>query len=399
MTALAGMALATPGVAAAGPQPRRRIKVLDVRDTHEIGGPGKTILETFRAIDATRFDMHLAVFLRPGESGQTPFLQAARAAGMPVHVIHGRNAFDPRLVWRLARLVRRLEIDILHPHEISSNLIALLAAKLQRVALVTTLHGWFGHTLKHRAYIALDHYVVRRYDRVIAVSRQIYETMAPAGLPPDRLRLLHNAIVLERYRRTGQRGRLAALVGRPVPSPVLASIGRLSREKGQADLLDALAIAAAHGQRVSLVLAGDGPERAALEEQAQRLGLGERVIFPGYVSQPQLVIEEADLVVLPSHTEGLPNAALEAMAMEVPLLATAVGGTPEVVTDGITGRLVAPRNPPALAAAILDFLADPAPWKRMAAAGRQAVEERFNFTARTRALETLYSEVGEVRVS
>jgi glycosyltransferase involved in cell wall biosynthesis len=141
------------------------------------------------------------------------------------------------------------------------------------------------------------------------------------------------------------------------------------------------------------ILAGDGPSRPALVERARALGLTDRVLFAGYVESPQQVLEETDLMVLPSHTEGLPNAALEALAMYVPVLATRVGGTPEVVVDGLTGRLVEPRSPASIADAITDYLRDPAPWQAMARRGRADVEARFSFATRTRELERIYSQL------
>jgi glycosyltransferase involved in cell wall biosynthesis len=371
----------------------RRIKVLDLRDTYEIGGPGKTILETYRAIDASRFELHLGVFLGDRESDERPFIAAARAAGMPVHVLRGRNQYDPRLVWRLARLVRELDIDIVHAHEVSSDVLTYLASKLHRTATMTTLHGWIANSAKQRFLMAIDRRILPSFDRVLVVSEQIRDALRSQGVPTDKMQLLHNAIVLDRYRRTGERGFLDSLLGRPLRPPVIASIGRLSPEKGHADLIDALAIAAARGCRVSAVLAGDGPDRERLQQKIGALGLQESVYLPGYVNEPQRLLEEADLAVLPSHTEGLPNAALEAMAMEVPLLATRVGGTPEVVTDGETGRLVSPRSPEALAGGIIDFLTDPGPWRQMARRAREAVEQRFNFATRTRHLEAIYADL------
>lgn len=369
----------------------RPINVLHLRDTYEIGGPGKTILETYRAIDASRFRLSLGVFVTGEETAETPFVAAARASGMPVRFIRGRNQYDPRMIRQVADLARSLDVDILHAHEVKSDVIAFLASKLHPVAIMTTVHGWIGNSAKQRFMGAVDRRVIRKFDRVVAVSGQIREHLASAGVPDERLSLLHNAIVVERYRRTGARGFLAQLGGEPLAGPVLASIGRISPEKGQADLVEALGILKAQGRAVSAVLAGDGPDRASITARIRALGLEASVRLPGYVDPPQRILEETDLMVLPSHTEGLPNVVLEALAMEVPVLATRVGGTPEIVTDGETGRLVEPRSPAALAAAIGDFLANPAPWREMARRGRERVETRFDFQARTRRLEDLYS--------
>ena len=149
------------------------------------------------------------------------------------------------------------------------------------------------------------------------------------------------------------------------------------------------------GHRLSAVIAGEGPERPKLEQMVRSLGLIGRVTLPGHLEQPQRLLEEADLLVLPSHTEGLPNAALEALVMDVPVLATSVGGTPEVIEDGLTGRLVPPQDPRAMASAIRDFLADRAVWSAMALQGHARVLESFDFRARTHKVEALYCEMLE----
>ncbi|MCC7124645.1 MAG: glycosyltransferase [Acidobacteria bacterium] len=371
----------------------RRIRVLDLRDTFEIGGPGKTILETGRAIDTAAFELHVGVFRTRTEPDDSPFITAARAIGMPVHFIDGYNQYDPRLASRTAALIRRLGIDIVHAHEVKSDVLAYLASFLAPCRTMTTLHGWIGNSRKQRLFTAIDRHVAARFDCVVAVSEPIRAQMARLGMPSSRLRLVHNGIVLDRYRRTGQRGLLAELAGRPFAGPVLASIGRLSAEKGHADLVEALALLHARGTRVTLVLVGDGPERAALTRQIAAHHLVDNVIMPGYLDNPQRVLEETDLLVLPSHTEGLPNAALEALAMHVPVLATRVGGTPEVITDGVTGRLVPSSSPDALASGITEFLADRHGWTAMAARGHDMVQQRFDFSARTRAMESIYREL------
>lgn len=371
----------------------RPANVLHLRDTYEIGGPGKTILETHRAIDRARFQLHLGVFVRHGESGDSPFTAEARRLDMPVHCVRGEYSYDPRMIGRVIDLVKALQIDIVHAHEVKSDVIAYLAARLHAVSIVTTLHGWIRNSLKQRLLVSLDKHIVRGFDRVIAVSRQMEKELLAAGVPSNKLCLVHNAIVVQRYHRTGRRGALAEVIGHAVASPVLATIGRLSPEKGHADLIDAIALVNRGGQRVSLVLIGDGPERQKLIQRIRAHGLDAFVHIAGYISYPERLLEEVDLMVLPSHTEGLPNAALEALLMEVPVLATRVGGTPEVITDGKTGRLVSARSPDELASGIREFLSSPELWKRMALQGKEMVRMNFDFSARTRKLESIYAEI------
>jgi glycosyltransferase involved in cell wall biosynthesis len=377
----------------------RPINILDLRDTREIGGPGKTILETYRAIDRSRFNLHLGLFRSVDDRAETPFLEAARSIGMPIHQVRARGPYDPALIWRLAALVRQQRFDIVHSHEASSDVITWCMRAIHSVPIVSTAHGWIGNSSKQRFMIDLDKRVLRRFDRVIAVSEKMQRDLIDAGVPSARVTLLHNAIVLEKYRRSTESGALEAMVGRQLPRPVLVSIGRLSPEKGHADLIDALAIVAARGRQVTAVLAGDGPSRADLAARIHAAGLQDRVHLPGYVQQPARLLQEADLMVLPSHTEGLPNAALEAFALEVPVLATRVGGTPEVVTDGVTGKLVPPHSPESLAAGIMSFLDDPATWRQWAQQGRHTVETQFDFKTRTTKLEAIYLDMMEMHAA
>lgn len=371
----------------------RAVKVLHLRDTHEIGGPGKTILETHQAINHDRFRLQLGVFLREGMPENSPFIVEAKRLGMPVHIVRGRHAYDVNMIKQVADLVQSFRIDIIHAHEVKSDVITYLAALRHRVPIVTTIHGWIANSLKQKVMNSLDKCIVKRFDRVIAVSRLIEEEMLMAGVQRGKLRMLHNAIVFDRYRRAGHHGILTEVIGRPVVKPIIATLGRLSLEKGHADLIHAVHCVIRGGKKLSLVLIGDGPERANLVQLVKALGLEEHVYFLGYIQEPHRLFEEIDLMVLPSHTEGLPNAALEALTMEVPVLATRVGGTPEVIADGVTGRMVPAHSPQDLAAGILEFLAAPDRWRQMAMRGRDMVRETFDFHARTRKLEAIYTEL------
>ena len=370
-------------------------RILHLRDTYEVGGPGKTILETYKHLDATRFEMHIGVFLTRAESGDTPFVRAAADYGLPVHFIRGHNQFDARLITRTAALARQLRVDVVHAHEVKSDVIGLLAARLAGMNSMTTLHGWIGNGRRDRFMTALDLRVLRGFDRVIAVSAAIGAKARAAGVAAERLHVLHNAIVLSRYQRTGDTGFLAGVAGRPLAPPVITSIGRLSPEKGHADLIEAFALGAARGLSFTGVLVGDGPARGDLEALVAARGLASRVHFVGYRTEAARILENTDLMVLPSHTEGLPNVVLEALAMGTPVLASAVGGTPEVIEDGC-GRLVPARSPGLLAAGIEDFLTNRPAWAAMAARGRTRVETHFGFDARTRRLEAIYDGLGGV---
>lgn len=369
---------------------RLPINILHLRDTYEIGGPGKTILETAAYIDKG-FRMQIAVFKTRKEPYDSPFTNEARRRGLPVHFIEGFNQYDPLMIRRLVGLVRKLDIDILHAHETKSDIIGYLASRFSDVRLVTTSHGWISNSLKQRVMTRLDKLALRSYDRVIAVSDEIRKELSASGC--KNLTLLHNGIVVENYRNTGKRGYLRKLAGIEKNAPVIGSIGRLSAEKGHKDLVLAVSEVVKAGHDVSCFLVGDGPERGGIESLINELSLGSHVFLTGYIRTPQPALEDFDLMVLPSYTEGLPNAVLESLLMDVPVIATAVGGTPEIIESGVNGVTVNPARPDEIAGRIIEFLNNRGLYREMAKRGKKDVIERFNFAGRTRSLEKIYSEV------
>ncbi|HWR97501.1 MAG TPA: glycosyltransferase family 4 protein [Candidatus Methanoperedens sp.] len=376
---------------------RGLIRVLHLRDTDEIGGPGKTILETMSRIDPERFRLHLGVFESTPAGRETPFVKEAKQRGLSVHAIQGRNPFDLSMVSKLERLVRQLKIDIVHSHETLSNAYGYLAARRAGARTVSTMHGWIDNGIKDKLRIWMDKQLMRRFDLSIAVSEAMRRQVITEGIPPERVRVLHNCIVSSMYRPEGERGYLAKLLGRPLERPIVGCVGRLSPEKGQKDFLAAASIVLGLGTKASFVLAGDGPEREALATMARELGIAERVHVLGYQREMVALYRDLDLMVLPSHTEGLPNVVLESLLMRTPVVATDVGGTAEIVTHRETGILVEKRRPEAIARAISEFLESPGIFQQMAEAGRRRVLQEFNFTDRTRKLERIYTEVARLR--
>lgn len=369
------------------------INILHLRDTHEIGGPGKTILETVSHIDNSRFKLHIGVFKTRREKEDSPFVTEGRRRGFSVHSIDSFNQFDPRIVLGVIRLVNELGIDLIHTHETKSDIIGLMAARCSGRPVITTVHGWIFNTLKQRIYIGMDKKSLRYFDRVIAVSEKMRNELLACSVPRERIDLLHNGIVVENYKNSGKRGFLNTLAQCAKNRPVIGTVGRLSREKGHRDLVIAVSLILKQGLDISCFIIGDGPEREHLEKLISDLSLQNNVFLTGYLREPQRAIEDLDLFVLPSYTEGLPNVVLESLLMDVPVIATRVGGTPDVIENGTHGVLVEPGSPADLAAAITDFSGDPKKYRLMAQAGKNQVITRFNFTNRTRQLENIYEDV------
>jgi glycosyltransferase involved in cell wall biosynthesis len=313
----------------------------------------------------------LAVVLDPGaEDSVVP--RTAEALGVEV----ARIVVPPRAYFReyrgIQEAIARFKPDIVHTHGYRADLIGGWATRRAGVPWVSTAHGFVGGDRKNRVYEWLQARSHRSARAVIAVSAQIQDRLARAGVSPGTIHLLPNAIDPRvALSREQARGRL----GGPAEPPVIGWVGRLTPEKGADLFLEALALLADRPW-LAIVL-GDGVERAALEAQALRLGIGHRIRWRGIVADAAILYPAFDVWVLSSRTEGTPVALLEAMSAEVPAIVTAVGGVPAVVSEH-EALLVPPENPRALADAIGAVLSDPIAAAHRAKAARQRLRDGFS---------------------
>lgn len=371
------------------------IKVLHLRDTDRICGPGKTILESCTRIDTSRYELSIGLFLGADErEADNAYLRAARERGIEVLPLRSRGRMDLRVASDIARLVREQQFDVVHTHEYKSDLLGLLAGRLRSVPLVSTAHGWITNSLKSRLLIGAGKRLLRYFDSVIAVSPAIRDELVRLGVPADRVRLIHNAIVVENYQPQDQApGALRRYFDLPDHARIIGNVGRLSREKGQADFIAAAARIARRFPQAYFVLIGDGPDRAALERLAAEQGIAERVLFTGHHRDIRPFYRDLDALALTSYTEGFPNVLLEALCMGKPVLATRVGGVPDIVEDHLTGHLVEPGAVDAIAHRLEELLERDDLSRSMVEAGRARIRERFEFGQRMQRVEALYDEV------
>lgn len=368
----------------------RAVRVLHLRDSPWIDGPGRTILETATRIDRSRVDYHVGAFIsKPGEPH--PLVAELEKRALPVHAIADSGGVGPELVQRVVDLIDRLGIDVLHTSEFRSNVLALICRRRRPVKIVSTAHGWITNDLRGHLYCWADRALLRRFDRVILVSHAMRRRLPSWWVPDSRVRVLHNALMIESY------GHDILDRVRRAPDPAgivrLLNVGRLSAEKGQDILLRAVASLVAEFPGMQLLFAGVGPFEARLRELAGTLGIADRVQFMGYVSDMPALYASVDVVVQSSLTEGLPNVILEAAYLGVPIIATDVGGTCEVIEHGVSGWLVSPGDPNILADGVRRCLHDPQKFVEMAARGRSRIESMFEFGRRTEDQMQIYREV------
>src|SRR5688572_13393671 len=333
---------------------RRPIRVLHLRDSPWVDGPGRTILETGSHLDRSRVEYHIGVLVAQRE-GEHPLVDAASQRGISVIPITDRGPLD-ELLGPILVLIDQLQIDILHTSEFRSNLIAqLIKRKRPKLRMVATAHGWIANTFRRRVTRFLDKLMFRRFDHVILVSEATRSLVPRWWLSDSRATVLRNALVLKSYG-----SEIVNKPRRPIDphQAVMVNVGRLSPEKGQEMLLQAMHALTPRWPKLRLKFAGIGPLEEHLRSVARTLGLEDRVEFVGYVKDMPRLYADIDVVVQSSFTEGLPNVILEAAYLRVPIVATAVGGTAEVVRHGHSAWLLEPRIDD-LAAGIDAFMSNP----------------------------------------
>ena len=346
------------------------------------------------SLDREAFEAEVVCLLAGGEVAEE-----LRGRGVPVAVLGLGRLYAPRAIagaWRLARRLREARVDVLHTYLVSANIFGTLAGRLAGVGAVVTSRRDTGFSRNPRLRLVEEWLVNPRVDRVVANAPAVEEALRrERGLRREQVVPIPNGVDLERFDparhpRAEARARAAREWGLAGDETVIGAIGSLTPVKGHDDLLEAAALVTARHPRTRVVLVGDGPRRPALEAQALRLGLRDRVVFAGVRGDVAPLLASFDVVALPSHTEGLSNVLLEAMAMARPVVATAVGGNPDVLRDGATGRLVPAREPAALAASLLDLIEDGERARAMGREARHDVGLRFGRERMVERYEALY---------
>jgi glycosyltransferase involved in cell wall biosynthesis len=354
------------------------------------GGPDKTILNSPRFLAPLGYRMLCAYMHEPDDDGFEHLRRKAEQWHAPLVSILDRGPLDWGVLTQFLNVCRRERVTVWHGHDYKSNLVGLLLRPFWRMRLVTTVHGWVEHTSRTPLYYAVDRLCLPRYERVVCVSDDLRQRCLAAGVRSRRCLLLENGIDTDEFRRHRSPREAKANLGLPFDRPLAVAVGRLSPEKGFDVLLRAVASLVRDGLDVGLLIAGEGKQRDELQALIDRLGLSERVRLMGYCPDPRPVYEAADLFVLSSLREGLPNVVLEAMAMGTPVVATRVAGVPRVISDCDDGLLVESGSADALAAALARLLRDETLRRRLADAGRATVEQRYSFDRRMQKLAAIY---------
>jgi glycosyltransferase involved in cell wall biosynthesis len=356
------------------------------------GGPERQMLGLAAALPGD-YDVTFASFAEGGRS--EPFLQAVARAGFTgVQLTHDTpHLFAARR--EVTGLLNDLRADVLLCHGYKANLVGRPAARRAGVPAVAVARGWTGQDFRVRCYDKLDRLLLARMDRIVAVSDGMAAAVRAAGVPNSKVCVIRNAARADAFRDPDKAHRRAmeAMFHDPGERIVL-SANRLTPDKGTHILIDAATSVVKADPGARFLICGDGPSRSDLERQVRAAGLRDVIVFAGFRTDLDAWMPNADLFVLPSFNEGLPNVVLEASACRVPAVATAVFGTPEVLHDGVNGYLVPAGDAAALSDRITRLLSDADLRRRMGTAGRELVREQFTFGAQAQRYVELFEEMG-----
>ena len=384
---------------------RPRIRVVALVEGSAVSGPAKNLFEFCRVARTLStgpvVDLAVVTFHRSFSldySRNTDLIEAAQQADVAVQRIPERFLFDVQVVSRLRKLYEQVKPDLIQTHAAKSHFLLWCSGLWKDAPWIAFHHGYTNTDFRSPIYNNLDRWSLQAPERIVTVSLATKQQLLRRGISAERITVVHNAVQPQ----LRHQGRDASILrqkkidlGISPDEKLILCIGRLSKEKAQIDMVDAM-----HHLRqlrpnlaVRTIIIGDGPEQERILEAIQSAGLEKYVTLAGHLKDLTPYYAGADVVAIPSLSEGSPNVLLEAMAFGVPVVATKVGGIPEIVTHGETALLVPARDPSAMAATIERLISDPGTASTLARQARQKVETDYSPETRAKALICIYDQV------
>lgn len=356
------------------------------------GGPEKTILLSSQYINTKEFNTAI-VYIRKSKDHEFSVGERAKRLNINYHEVEDRVQVDLKSINEIKGLLRLYNVNVLHTHGFKSDFYGWFLRKVHQMKLITTTHGWNPTNTRERFFFFLDKKILKYFDSIIVVNQWQREHLISKGIAEERLALIHNGIDTNEFKTNGHGETCDRSNFSKQNDFTIGYIGRLSGEKGIETLLKSMKVLIGRHSNLKLHIVGEGPLRKHLENYSNSLGLHHSVVFAGLINDIKKVYKHLDLLALPSETEGMPNVVLEALAMEVPVVATNVGGLPEIIKSGSNGILVEPRNVERLTGAIGSLIMDAKLRERFALEGRKTVCEGFSFEQRMRKEEEVYRKL------
>jgi glycosyltransferase involved in cell wall biosynthesis len=363
------------------------MRVFHLRASNFYGGPERQLHQHTLNLRDSDVEITIGSF---SEDGKEPeFLSTIRSDGIRTHLLEVNSAYDFRAIRLLRSYLSSNAVSILCTHDYRSHLIGLLATVNSKTKWLAFSRGWTQDSALVVVFSLMDRMIIRFADRIVAVSHGQKRKLVRCLVTPGKITVVHNAIASETIEHV-QPADLRTKFNLPLQTFIVVSAGRFSREKGQIDLVRAAESALVGCANLRFILFGDGPDLESIRKEIEKLGLADRILCPGFEKNVLSHIMGSNLLVNPSLSEGLPNVVLEAMALNVPVVATNVGGVPEIIEDGINGLLVPPRNHTSMCRAILEVVNNRKLAVELTVAARRTIIERFTFLNQCRQLVSVY---------
>jgi glycosyltransferase involved in cell wall biosynthesis len=367
------------------------VPVMRVYSRLDVGGIEHQMLKVLTRLDPARYRVSVCLIKRPGVLADW-----FRREGIPVHVLPFQGRFPPGGLWRMSRLFRENGIRIVHAHVRESNTSATVAARMARVPIVIgSIHN--VDTIRGRRRILQDRLVDRWRDAMVAVSKQVKQNYCrTVGVDPAKVSVIYNGVDLSAFAGDVSRPEVLGPLGVPPGDKVVICVARLAIQKAHETLLEAAAVVLRSAPRTTFLIVGDGPRLPDLRREAERLGIGPKVVFAGRRDDIPALLKASDVSTLSSTREGFSNVVIESFAAGLPVVATDVGGNAEAIEEGESGFLVPSGDATALADRLLRVVTDAALQQRLSAAARRRAT-RFSLEETVRAIESLYERLLEAR--
>jgi glycosyltransferase involved in cell wall biosynthesis len=374
-----------------------RIRVLAMLEARSLSGSAKAVLEFAKEAahgypDLPKIDLSIVTFDRG--QGESYLTKTIRELSIPLYVVLEHGRFDANVIPQLRAAVASTRADVVWSNSVKSHFLVRCAGLNKSRRWVAFHHGYTTSDMKMRLYNQLDWWSLRRADQVLTSSASFVEELVRKNVQPDHIFVQHMSIRPFAPVSEKQKSELRHRLGFDDRTRVLLCVGRLSHEKGHGDLVRAFPkmLELAGDSRLHLVFVGEGPERRRIEELCRSFGLTDLVTLTGQQDDINPYYGIADVFLLPSLIEGCPNVLLEAMAAGVPVVATAVGGVPEVATSGRDAILVKKHDGAALAFATAELLKDQRLRERLVSNAREIVL-RKSPEAYFRSITSIFSQV------
>ncbi len=370
-------------------QSNRRIKILYIVDGFRLGGAETKLLELLKHLDRKNYHISICSLNNEGE-----LRKDFENLGAKVKVLGRKHRFDISIIPKLIQFCKREKFDIVQNILFYADVVGTLSAKLAGVLGVIS---WETISHENESYEPVHRQIAYRFgmkfvDRIVAVSEDVRQSIVKLrNINPGKIITIHYGVNLTKYNNAKRNAAVDFPCNARFPS--IAVVARLNEVKGHKYLIEALKKVVEHFPNLKCLFVGDGNYRKDLEEMVREFGLNNNVQFLGFCDNIEEILQTSDLFVLPSISEGLPNALLEAMACSVPVVATSVGGIPEVIKDGFNGILVPTRNETALSEKIVKLAKDREYMMKLGKEGRKSVESHYSLQKQIEEFQSVYNEL------